>query len=100
MSGNLTREQEQIARLFGTLEVLEELVVTMLGERIDSGGIEPDRLKRLLMHLRDTAGDTAETAWGTHHAQAANDTAIRINAKADIGGWDYPADTSAPKSCV
>ncbi|GLO69412.1 hypothetical protein MACH17_09290 [Phaeobacter inhibens] len=85
MTNTLTPEQQRIAELFGTLEVLESLLVRVLAKSAREGSLDDQVLKRQLDTFIKDSQEPQENEWAECGARATQATATRILAMINIG---------------
>ena len=81
MTTEITTDQQRIAELFGTVEVLETLLIGVLKR---DGSLDDGGLKSQLSTIIEQSKVTPENAWAEHHAMGARATATRISAWCSI----------------
>ncbi len=85
MSEKLTAEQRRIAELFGTVSVLETLLIDLVSRGQREGSLDDLALKKKLSDIIQESEEPQENEWGERGASAERATAIRIKACLQIG---------------
>ncbi|WJS87202.1 hypothetical protein [Paracoccus sp. TOH] len=85
MTKQLTPEQARIAELFGTIDVLEALLVGVLAKSAREGSLDDTALKQQIAAFIEDSHEPQENEWGERAASAQRATAIRIGGMIGIG---------------
>lgn len=85
MTEKLTPEQQRIAELFGTVEVLEALLVRVLEKTAQEGSLDDQALKQQIKAFIQISDAAQENEWSKHHANGMRSTAVRVGGKIRMG---------------
>ncbi len=85
MPEELSPEQQRIGELFGTVDVLESLIVDIIARTAREGSLEDQALKKKLSLIIKESEEPQENAWGEHFASGQRATASRLSGVLKIG---------------